>query len=1028
MSSLLCCTGCRRPSPDLPNVRYVSSSNDNSRGLLPRSHLPRSTGTIDSTGSEDRHELRRIFDSSQEQPEEKGPSARQGYLSGSTGTRGRQRSSTRRLQDVLRKRLSRDSGFSAKSSKRKSKVNLSEEDIERRKELKRALHRRLRDELLKDQAASQGGYDPDAEIIPTPKVTKSRSGGVIQISPKGLSDIMRRLESSQSESGLQDLYSMRKVDPDTGKRIGYEHTNASKVTSVWEDDMPCSESNPVDASDELKQILSSPKTRGIEVVQSTPTSNSTSRPSLLERSDTVIHAPFSGGPLPKRHSTTVNPEVPVKPSSPDILPLRMPSITDSVQRDWRLSLTASCEGSVPNATYEGFGRNADIISNITSRPSYPEDWRVEATDLLDSFGRWKGLANDDAKKSMASRGHRHSCDPAIEERDFGGVDGENDHRTTSASANVSEEKDTQGKYERKDSLHWQETSIPMASKTLVSAISLPQLPNIARHSRNKSSGNYSMTYSVGGRRARYSSSSGYGAPIMNRSVTVDNASSVYTLPADSYASSPRSSIGHLGNFPDRLKHLQASDSGPTPIYQGGKQLETDSGCLGHYSREASHSRRGTIDTTSFQSSTDSFRARELAAAARIVPKPRTLTKPKTSRFKEELVDETAKAKSLGRKSMLGKGFGRKGNFRSYDGSEEWYSTGKRQGYGFAFVPEEGESAASIWERALKDHAQEIAVTPGKRPGSVSQAFGRRSIRGRIGGTKGKNKPSGGLRSISTPSHSQGLKVDTQGNRIGQNVVTPEKRTGRGKSSPTKLTPLSWSKFPSHTRAERSMTPAGTADHVTTHDFASNLTNDSPKSRSSFFSRRKKSRSMTFGKNVFKSWSKLYKSHSSIDIKNQARGFRSSTSPGYAPESPELEVYNLASPALHAPAKQQGRSTLSTEVSDGDLTSPQEPDVVITERSAKAWSKLYMDCVKYPNDTDTEAGSVANVPVGRERESTVTHEGPITSPVMPCHQREVSSNEGSGMRESTVDFQGSLRITEVEAKKRVLEAAEKAWAA
>jgi len=981
---------------------------------------------MDSTGSEDRHELQRIFDSSQEQSDEKAPSSRQGYLSGSTGTRGRQRSSTSRLQDVLRKRLSKDSGFSAMSSKRKSRINLSEEDIERRKELKRALHRRLRDELLKDQATSQGGYDPDAEIIPTPKVTKSRSGGVIQISPKGLSDIMRRLESSQSENGLQDLYSVPKVNPETGKRIGYEHTNASKVTSVWEDDIPYSESNPVDAAYEIKQILSSPKTRGIEVVYSMPTSNSTSRPSLLERSDTVIHAPFSGDSLSKRHSTIVDAEVPVKPPSPDILPLRMPSITDSVQHDWRLSLGASREGSVPNATCEGFVRKADIPSDMTSRPSYPEDWRVEAIGLLDSFGRWKGLANDDAKKPMVSSGHRHSCDPAVEERDFGGVDGENDHRRMSASVSIPREKESPGRDERKESEHDHEPSITLASKTLVSAISLPQLPNITRHSRNKSSGNYSMTYSVGRRRARYSSSSGYAAPVVNRSVTVDNASSVYTFPGESITSSSRSSIGHLGNFPDKLKCLQASDLERTPIYQGGKQLETSSGCLGHHSREASHSRRGTIDTTSFQSSTDSFRARELAAAARIVPKPRTLTKPKTSRFKEELIDETAKAKSLGRKSMLGKGFGRKGNFRSYDGSEEWYSTGKRQGYGFAFVPEEGESAASIWERALKDHAQETAVTPGKRLGSLSQAFGRRSMRGRAGGTKVKNKPSGGLRSISTPSRSQGLKVDTQENQSGQKPVTPEKKQGGGKISPTKSIPLSWSKYPSHKRAERSMTPAGKADHVTAYDFASNLTIDSPKSRPSFFSRRKKSHSMTFGKNVFKSWSKVYKSHSSIDIKNQARGFRSSISPGYEPEFPDLEVYNLASPTLHASAKPHERSTLSTEISDVDLTSSQETDAVITERSAKAWSRLYMDCVKYPNDTDTEAGSVANIAVERERETTVTREGTVTAVVKSSHQREASSNGGSGMRESTVDFQRSLRITEVEAKKNVLEAAERAW--
>ena len=1017
MSSLLCCTGCRRPSPDLPNVRHVPSPSDNSRALLRRSQVPRSTATVNSTGSEERHELRRIFDSSQEQSDEKTSSSKQVYPAGSKGTRERHRSSTSRLQDVLRKRLSKDSGFSVKSSKRKSKLNVSEEDLERRKELKRALHRRLRDELLKDQAASQGGYDPDAEIIPTPNLTKSRNGRAIHISPKSLSDIMRRLESSQSEGGFPDLYAVPNIDPDTGKRIGYEHTNASKVTSVWEDDLPCSEPNPSDATDEIKHILNSPKTRVIEVVHSMPTSNNTTRQSPLECSDTVIHASFSKEPLSKKNSMAMDAEVPVKPPSPDILPLRMPSITDSVQRDWRLSLTASREGSVPNPTCEAMDKLIDQTFHQTNRPSYPEDWRGGGIGLLDSFSRWKGLETVDATKPLVSMGHKHRCDPASEERDFGGVDGENDYNIASQYAKVSNHTGATGT----EGVHNHDSSVPRAPKALMSAISLPQLPNIVQHCRNKSSGNYSVTYSVAGRRARYSSSSGYGAPVINRSITLDNASSVYTFPGESYTSSPRSSIGHLGNLPDKLKQLQPSGSGPTPSHSGDNPLDTSSARSGQEQREVSRSRRATIDTTSFQSSTDSFRARELAAAARIVPKPRTLTKPKISRFKEELIEEAVKVKSLGRKSMLGKGFGKRGNFRSYDGSEEWYSTGKRQGYGFAFVPEEGESAATIWERALKDHATEIGDASGKQSGSISQAFGRRSMRSRVGGSKVKRKPSAGLRSISTPSRRQGLKVDMPGSPAGKNAMTPLKVKNGGRGSLTKSIPMSWSKYPSYTRAERSTSPAGEAENVTAQDFVSNTTNESPKSRSSFLSRRKKSRSMTFGKNVFKSWSKLYKSYSSSDVKNQARGFRSSMSPGYKPEYPELEVHGLGSPALQASARQQGRGTLSTEAADSDLTSSHETDVPFNERSAKAWSRLYEDCVKYPNDTDTEAGSVANIPVSQ------SHSGAATALVAPRHEREVSSTSGSNMRESTVDFQRSLRVHEVEAKKHVLEAAEKAWA-
>lgn len=73
--------------------------------------------------------------------------------------------------NVVRKRVSRESEASKGSSKKGSKPSLKEEDLARRRELRRALHRRLEEELL---WKSEYGYDTDA--IPTIYFPSALSG------------------------------------------------------------------------------------------------------------------------------------------------------------------------------------------------------------------------------------------------------------------------------------------------------------------------------------------------------------------------------------------------------------------------------------------------------------------------------------------------------------------------------------------------------------------------------------------------------------------------------------------------------------------------------------------------------------------------------------------------------------------------------------------------------------------------------------------------------------------------------------
>jgi hypothetical protein len=977
-----------------------------SNALPPRSRLPESVGTFDSIKSEDQQELSRIFAVPQDRTTQPSTS---GHSSKSRNTRRRLRSSTSRLQDVLKKRLSRDSVNSSRSAKQHSKNSLSDEDLQRRKELKRALHQRLKDELLRDRDASQGGYDTDAEVIITPKPSKSRSGGAIQISPKSLSDLVRKMELSQSTSSDYNYSTPPETAP--GNRFHHDHeVDSSKVTSVWEDDILGSEAL-TDTAIESQQLHDSPYVTEVQIAHHSKDDSTTPSRKALDRSITVIHAPSpkhpSAGQFPRHDTRELE-----NPASPDLLPLRMPSITDSVRSNWRLSLAGSSrEGFLPGRACLGLDRPYGPSFQRVGRPTFPRDWYGEDNDLSDSVVYPRGFQSELMEDSVRDNGHLQQCDPDAEERDFGGVDGE-DCRTERLDGKVS----LKEKPPQQENSSLIEAPVRTAPKSVHTTISLPQLANSSRHNRSKSSGNYSINNSGIGRRGHHSSSSGYGIPTTNRLpvMTSDNASSVYTFQGESYTSSPGSSVVRLRENLERSKNC-LDDLELLGVYMGKSFLDSNTAKLSLAPREEAHMRRRTMDTTSFESSTDSFRARELVAAARIVPKPRMV-----SRFKEELESDDIKSKSLGRKSVLGKGFGKRGNLRSYDGSEDWYSTGKRQGYGFSFVSDGEESAAGLWERALKEHAAEAAAS-NKRPGSLSQRFGSRSLGSKQGSHRGKIKMS--ISADSQPSlqtqHYSRLEKKIPGNVSQGTLASVIVTTAKDPVTPKRAIPQSWAKYPSYNRADRTLSPAGARDKVAHHDFATDAAENSPKSETSGSGKRKKSRSMTFGKGVLKSWSKLYKSYSSYDMKDQAREFRSSISYDKSSEYPELEVFGVGSPMdLTSPYLKVDKS-----LSDGLGKDDPIPNIVghspIGQRSARAWSKLYEDCVEYPLDLDAPImkPSPAQLPT-EDSTHKVTH----------THQREPSSFSRADIRGSTNDFHHSLRIHESEARKSVLEAAEKAWAA
>ncbi|MCJ1476622.1 hypothetical protein MMC13_005290 [Lambiella insularis] len=1030
MSKLLCCRAGRRSSPDLPNARLVSSGGDKSQSLLHNSHVPRKTRTDESAQSENIHELQRIFASSQDQSEHaSSPRKRLGYTSESLRSKLLARASTSHLRNVIRERMSRDSMFSVRSRK-KLRSAVGEEEIERRKELKRALHQRLRDELLADRSASQGGYDVDAKVIATPTITKSRSGGALQMSPKELSGLMRRLESSQSDSKLRDFYQVSKGARDAHAKVSsnYDHANASKVTSVWEDDVPDSEIPPQYAIDEIKQIFKAPRKGSVEIVDMDRRShdNPAQAPSL--RTETVIQAPKTEALLKKHHRTASYASVQEEPVSPDLLPLRMPSITESAHDKWRLSASSRRYGSARIRSHAMKEEPATMNSSKPVHLLYPKGWHQDPPALLGPQTRSRPPESGDVDKKIHPVVHTRECDPASEESNFGGVDGVAGY--DGSNSNAEDQKEQNEDQVRADPLndYKTETTQLSPSKVLATAMSLPQLPNMARRDRSRSSGTHSTAYSMNERSLRYSSSSSYIVPDHKRASYRGDVSSVYTCADGSIMStSPQSSLTRLGNLSDRLKLLRAPDYGVLPYYYRNGSVDISSTNLAKDLRAA---RRRTIDTTSFQSSTDSFRAQEIAAAeVRIVPKARPLEKAKASRFKEELGDEKSKPASIREKDILDENISKRSSLRSYDGSEEWYSTGVRQGYGFAFVPEEDETTvATLWERALKDHAHEVASTPPKKPGSLSHVFSSLSMRNRASHSQLKPRASRQLSRVELPDT---IKHGDIGPLI---VVTPVKTQFR--QPKTAAAPPSWTKFPSHTRAQRSDSPAGEADQVFSRDFASQLAHDSPmstKSRRSILNRRKKSRSMSFSKQMFKSWSLLYKSQSSSNVNAHARGIRSSISDSGFQAHKKREMRPVDSPkpvptpkrAMRPPVSPKPSPLAQREVAKilfpmseaNESTATTEGDDVYTnDRSAKAWSKLYEDCVKHPRETETEAGSVMNA------SASYLHPSSASRRTASRSSQAASTGSGGEMRESTLDFQRALRMREVEAQKKALEIA------
>jgi hypothetical protein len=171
MGSIACCTSRQSPSPDGLPARVVrqSSSKPASSRIHPSKEPVPSWGSGYSK-PEDIAELRAIFVDKSEDVLQHGVQ------------RQRSTATLKGMKTKLKRHLSRDSGFSKVSgiSKRAHRLSVgnSEEEIERRKELREIRRKRIREELSNERI-----YDDDAKSFTTLNSIPETTGLEIALPP-----------------------------------------------------------------------------------------------------------------------------------------------------------------------------------------------------------------------------------------------------------------------------------------------------------------------------------------------------------------------------------------------------------------------------------------------------------------------------------------------------------------------------------------------------------------------------------------------------------------------------------------------------------------------------------------------------------------------------------------------------------------------------------------------------------------------------------------------------------------------------
>ncbi|KAI9815012.1 MAG: hypothetical protein M1827_002855 [Pycnora praestabilis] len=1046
MPSALCCQSQRSSSPNVSNARHVEPSQPDSPYSRKKYYQSSAAPPHDSKANDDAYALKAIFAEASVpvgEPRDALQILRRDSVSEGDASNHlvRHRSSASRIRNVktrIRKTLSRESGLSRRSSRRKTREESSEEEIERRHELRRALRRRLQEEILADKGVGQGGYDSDANILATPK---SLDESVIEDThprPKELGKAL--LELRKSEDVVQQV----KNDHDTQFR-GLIHEKEDSF--AW--NLPPMErgrhpESPRGGSPEkLEALLGNRDDSAIGTGslldphsrrEFMDNISNPGTPTSLSRNSTFRSRVQSVEQQSARISSLPSTE----PQALTVQPPRLPHLPGSVAEGiWRLSYAAhQRRSSMPRSISSGGQTMSQKDLDGTRMCPLPHSRFLKSARSRPGLRGFSFLSESLLNTEVQSLApHSAVCNASNEEKDFGGVDGSEDgfRPEDRAVSNYIDAKPTvpyegydngeqkdMGHVRSQPSVHLTDMRISqrLASRSLLTATSLPQLSLYRNHEGSKSSSGGTSIHALRLRHNRKAPSSGLESveiPTTWENLLTGSGSSIYPSQANSRTLSSKSSRAHIPLVLDSFErgHSYSSDDSTDLSAFMRQRLDIDMDEMNEIRGRGF--RRRTLASlndseTLLYSETDSFRARELVAnMTRFAGKGNVLSSPRASRFLEELslplpdldfpADGLITSRRVHSHSATS---GLSARERDTEHTTQC-SKGESESYDYH------QNASTHWNRALSVYAGDKATHMSKSRLSISvnenlsredsspcQSHQVVDIRDVVRAAS----------HVNTLVADDGMSAHDDGNpKMAKDPhYVGSKTTKHGVlKRPPPATAVSWSHYPSHTRHSRTSS-AGDPDKVVARDFAPS-TDDRIYHEGVFGVRmtsrnrkkKKKFLSMPFSKHKIRTWGRLYRSQST-DFDRRGAGHRSSIATGGLLKHPELEIVPTRLPIEGWQSLQQLPLSIDTRLSSQREACQSEEEGERGEIqhegkghgmssgehfSARIWSQLYEDCIDFPSDTEdasmTDTGSTNDQPVspsaGRGRSRRRNASGP-----------------------------------------------------
>lgn len=808
------------------------------------------------------------------------------------------------------------------------------------------------------------GYDPDAVRISTPDGILTESIHSSPGEPRPSSDTVVHHESCQR------LGNKHESDDGEGEsQIRSKSLAVQKVNSIH---------IPRRRSPTQQQPLPSPSSAALEqYVKISP-----SRAALRKRLESI-------NIIDEKET----------PPSPKLEPARITSIPESLMPShWRLSYKAS--------------------SSSFRRPGLEINANEQYSEAA-GVNRSKSFSDEEHKTEVLSQDsilRESPCSLENERLCGNGIPPSMDAAVSQASSSKESRKNMPGSYQSDStevSVHLYDMQI--SERVASSNSNVVSVGNIRfRRQRSSTSEGHSMLPNGTSHDQRSRGSSSLQSP--------KESSSTYSSNGEELASSRRSSMLLIQGLPERIRRLKA---------------HATSGDL--YSTSAQHSQITVIPRSRFPTTlTDEANQQD--------PSNNIPLEIETGIAHEDVYERKTRSPTLRRSSTEPRlNRFKRGTPASFDGSGEWHlsppsyqPTGILPRQPTGLLPRQStslltrqqigllspEDPASVWEKALREHAQEDSAISRARLGSISYEIGRNDFRNRIRSRRFTRTPSPLQEITEDPwSGKRGQEPQTASGRVSPTETILNRSSPTAQASPTQRIGAqannrqasgstrsvdSWTRFPSHTFAERTEN-ANAKDNVIVRDFA---TGQAPGQKAS----KKKSRSMTLGRRFLHKVGRLYNTRSS-DFRRYHAGHRSSITVGGRLEYPELEIPGpcfdpvlLSGPRDSEPDSAVVREEALLEAIRTPIPSSPEHPVAEGWQSEPAlsslklkgveWQKIYDDCVVRPRNTSTDE-EIAPDEVGPSK--------PLNSELDKAQQAEVDKARDAAMKAADECLRKSMEL-------------------